>query len=61
MASRESVIIGVTLKHLLAALPRARFGLAPAARRRAVDAVVRALLDHAQYDQLLLHVLYRLL
>ncbi len=35
MASRESVIIGVTLKHLVAALPRARFGLASRPRRRA--------------------------
>ena len=35
MASRESVIIGVTLKHLVASLPRAGFGLAPATRRRA--------------------------
>ncbi|MDO8847655.1 MAG: AarF/UbiB family protein [Coriobacteriia bacterium] len=35
MASRESIIIGVTLKHLVAALPRARFGLASGPRRRA--------------------------
>lgn len=35
MASRESVIIRVTLKHLVAALPGALFGLAPAPRRRA--------------------------
>src|SRR5512133_4161039 len=35
MASRESVIIRVTLMRLAAALPAARFGLAPASRRRA--------------------------
>lgn len=35
MASRESVIIRVTLKHLMAALPAAGFGFAPGPARRA--------------------------
>jgi ubiquinone biosynthesis protein len=35
MASRTSVIVGVTLKHFVAALPRARFGFARGSRRRA--------------------------
>ncbi|MBF4510472.1 MAG: hypothetical protein ISP10_08375 [Aeromicrobium sp.] len=35
MASRTSTIVWTTTRHLLAALPRARFGLAPAAVRRA--------------------------
>lgn len=35
MASRESVIVRVMLKRLIAALPAAGLGLAPAARRRA--------------------------